>query len=98
MLRRLLFLPRHPFGAGAPLPLPADRRRVFCRFRGPGTGPTASSPGSTAARPSRLTALAPSAAAGGEKRTSTGGFHEIPDDDRGGPGAGRHSERDFAFG
>jgi hypothetical protein len=67
MLRGLRVLPCHPFGPSHAVRLSADRRSVFCRIRGPGAGPTASSPGSTAAPPSPLTALAPSASAGGEE-------------------------------
>jgi hypothetical protein len=32
-----------------------------------------------------------------ENGNSTGGFYEIPTDDRGSSRAGRHSERNFAF-
>ena len=99
MLRGLRVLPRHPLVLGDAFRLSANGRGIFCRVHDPGAYPPASSSGSTAAIHGRLKALARPAPAGREhKRNSTGGFYEIPTDDRGGPGAGWHSKRDFAFG
>ena len=71
-------------------------RGILCSsFRSRAT-PLAPSSRSAAARLSRFAASARPELGRGE-RNSTGGFYEIPIDDRGSARADRHSERDFAF-
>ena len=100
MLRRLRFrtcrynLQRHPFR------LSADRRRNFCRLHFFRANALAATSCSAAAHliAFRSCRLVPAFARRGWKETHTGGFHEISTCDHSGPGAGRHSERDFELG
>lgn len=97
MLRGLHVLPGRALVRNS-ICLSAHGRGIFCRFHYFRARPLAPSTCSTAARliGSRYW-LAPQLR-DEEKENSTEGFYEIPDDDRGGYRAGRHSERNFALG
>jgi hypothetical protein len=97
MLRGLRALRGHPFLDRKTLCLPADRRGIFCCAFDSRATPLAPSTCSSAARLIRLQRWLVRRG-GREEGNSTGGFYEIPIDDRGGYRAGRHSERNFALG
>ena len=80
--------------------LSASRRRKFRSLHFVRAHPLATTSCSTAARLISLQSrrLVPVTCGNERKGNSTGGFYEISLCDHCGPGAGRHSERDFAFG
>lgn len=78
--------------------LSSRRRRIVRCFHCFRAHPLAASAGSAAARPVFSDVGSSPRLRAEKKRNLTGGFYEIPTDDPGGSGAGRHSERDFAFG
>jgi len=100
MLRLLRFLCHRGSGSRHGVRLSAHRRRDFCRLRFFRANPLAATSCPAAAHliPFRIVSARPAPARRGWKETHTGGFHEISICDHSGPGAGRHSERDFAFG
>ena len=74
----------------------AIRRGIFCHALHSRARPLGPSTRSPAARLIGFAALARPEFGRG-KGNSTGGFYEIPIDDRGSSRASRHSERNFAF-
>ncbi|MEY2572033.1 MAG: hypothetical protein QOJ87_246 [Verrucomicrobiota bacterium] len=99
MLRGLRLRSCGRSGEGCSICLPGRRRRKFCGLHFFRAQPLASASGSAAARLIRFRiASARSLRRARAEGNSNGGFHEISLIDRSGPGARRHSQRDFAFG
>lgn len=94
MLCGLLDLPGSFPHSDDAVPLPANRRRILCDPVGARTHPLAPATCSAAARLGRFMALA-RPDSDEEKGNSTKGFYEIPIDDHGSAGNGRHRNRDF---
>ena len=99
MLRRLRLRSRRRSRKRDTVRLSGSRRRKFCRLRFVRANPLATSSCSAAARLIRFESRRLVSHARDEvKGNSTGGFHEISLCDHSGPGADRHSERDFELG
>ena len=96
MLRSLRVWPRSVFDPGNAVPPSTIRRRIFCHALNSRARPFGPSTRSSAARLIGLRRWLVRNS-GEEKGNSTGGFYEIPIDDRGSSCASRHSERNFAF-
>ena len=96
MLLGLRILPGRTLAGAYEVCLSAHRRGIFCRSLYLRPRPFAPSTRSAAARLIDLRRWLVRRGRRGEGN-STGGFYEIPTDDRGGSRAGRHSERNIAF-
>src|SRR6476469_6793956 len=100
MLRRLRFRSRWYPDKRDAVRLSVNGRRKLFRLRFVRTFSFATASGSTAARLIRFANRVGSSCVCGTRLegNSTGGFHEISICDHSGPGADRHSERDFELG
>ena len=98
MLRRLRIRSGRYPGKRDALYLSVGGRRKLCRLHFVRAFPLATASGSTAARLIRFANRLVLHLRDEIERNSTGGFHEILIHDYSGPGADRHSERDFELG